>query len=75
MKHVTMLQVDLDLSSTQRDALVAALRDRDMAMDLVVRRRARLTAAVQAAAAADDSDVNNVALLQMVGVLHPTGRS
>lgn len=66
--YVALLQVDLQLTTMQHDALVATLRGRDRTMDLVARRHAQLAAAVQVATAADASDADHAALLQMVSV-------
>ena len=61
-----MLQAELQLTGVQCAQLAAALQDRDTALDLVARRRAKVALELQAAAAAGDSDVGHIVLLQTV---------
>lgn len=64
------LQAQLQLTGAQRASLAAALQDRQTAMDLVARRRGVVAAELQAVAAAGDSDVGHIMLVQTVGALY-----
>ena len=66
MHTAAMLQDKLQLAEGQRSALAAVLHDRDAAMDLVARRRVMAAAELQAAAAAGDSDISHILLVQTV---------